>query len=147
MVWAHKWRTTKINAENIKIKITLMDMSSAFVGQDRLLQISKTVVGEDKYRIICFFLSNTVLNIKVNKVTEQKPFSSNTGTPQGNSLSPDLFIIYLEYALKDVRMNIDIEKILPRQIAYADDVDFIKLEFVQTLSAKSSQTSQTLCKC
>ncbi|GFR69097.1 hypothetical protein ElyMa_003749400 [Elysia marginata] len=49
---------------------------------------------------------------------------SNVGTPQGDSLSPALFTIYLEHALKEVRL----EKVLPREIAYAVDVDFVAFQ-------------------
>ena len=42
----------------------------------------------------------------------------------------------------------DIQKILRKEVAYADGVDFISLEFVQTRrSAESSLTSQTLGTC
>ena len=59
---------------------------------------------------------------------------SNIGSPQGDSLSPVLFSIYLENALKEVRTILprptsDFEKTLPTEIVYADDVDFIGLEF------------------
>ena len=57
------------------------------------------------------------------------PFLSNIGTPQGVSLSPVLFILYLEAALKEVRDLPDHhqEDHLPSEIAYADDVDFVSL--------------------
>ena len=56
-------------------------------------------------------------------------FATTIGTPQGDSLSPVLFVIYLEAALRDLRHNLpqrpqeDIN--MPHYIAYADDVDFI----------------------
>ncbi|GFS25950.1 very-long-chain enoyl-CoA reductase [Elysia marginata] len=112
-------------------------MSAAFDIIDRksLLDILKTIIDEEEVRIIRFLLGNTVVTTKVNKTTEGKPFISNVGTPQGDSLSPVLFIIYLEHALRDIRTNIspptDIERLLPREVAYADDVDFVSLEFVK----------------
>ena len=62
---------------------------------------------------------------------------SNIGTPQGDSLSPVLFSVYLENALKEVRTILprptnELEKTLPTEIAYADDVDFVGLNFVDT---------------
>ena len=57
-------------------------------------------------------------------------FATTIGTPQGDSLSPVLFVIYLEAALRDLRHNLpqrpreDIN--MPHYIAYADDVDFIR---------------------
>ena len=77
---------------------------------------------------------------------KKNPFTSNIGTPQGDSLSPVLFTIYLENALKQVRHTLprstnELQKVLPNEIAYADDVDFvafstIDIESVQKLLAK-----------
>ncbi|GFR75486.1 retrovirus-related Pol polyprotein LINE-1 [Elysia marginata] len=153
VVWTHKWLAAKTNAENVEIKITGIDMSAAFDTIDRkaLLDILKTIVDEDEVRIIRFLLSNTVVNTKVNKATEEKPFISNVGTPQGDSLSPVLFIIYLEHALRDIRTNIspptDIERLLPREVAYADDVDFVSLEFVKVEELQKALERHRLCQC
>ena len=65
-------------------------------------------VEEDELRIIRFLLSDTIINTRINGATKEKPFESNIGSPQGDSLSPVLFSIYLENALKEVRT------ILPR---------------------------------
>ena len=55
------------------------------------------------------------------------PLLSNVGTPQGDSLSPVLFIIYLEAALREIRDLSNKEENLPPEVAYADDVDFISM--------------------
>ena len=51
-----------------------------------------------------------------------------------HSLSPVLFIVYLEHALKEVRTTlprpiVKYEKEIPIEIAYADDVDFIGQDY------------------
>ena len=84
--------------------------------------------------MISFLLSDTIINTRINGATKEKPFESSIGSPQGDSLSPFLFSIYLENALKEVRTILprptsDFEKTLPTEIVYADDVDFIGLEF------------------
>ena len=111
-------------------------MSSAFDTIDRqiLLDILREIVEEDELRMIRFLLSDTIINTRINGATKEKPFESNIGSPQGDSLSPVLFSIYLENALKEVRTILprptsDFEKTLPTEIAYADDVGFIGLEF------------------
>ncbi|GFS27139.1 LOW QUALITY PROTEIN: very-long-chain enoyl-CoA reductase [Elysia marginata] len=78
-------------------------MSAAFdtINRETLLKILEDIVNEDEHRIIRFLLSNTIINTKIIGATEKKPFFSNVGTPQGDSLSPVLFTIYLEHALKE----------------------------------------------
>ena len=111
-------------------------MSAAFdtIDRDILLQILKNIVEEDELRLIQFLLSNTHINARINNADINAPFTSNFGTPQGDGLSPVLFTIYLEHALKEVRTVIGepkppLEEKIPREIAYADDVDFLGLEY------------------
>ncbi|KAL3658079.1 hypothetical protein V7S43_016922 [Phytophthora oleae] len=54
------------------------------------------------------------------------PFESNTGTPQGDSLPPVLFVVYLEAALRDLASQLDVpHDLLADMIVYADDADFV----------------------
>ena len=51
------------------------------------------------------------------------------------ALYKTLFTIYLEHALKEVRTVLgkpksSLEEKIPREIAYADDVDFVALEYI-----------------
>ena len=110
VAWTHKWLAAKAKKEDVEIKITGIDMSAAFDTIDRqiLLDIIERIVEEDELRIIRFLLSDTVINTRINGATKERPFVSNIGTPQGDSLSPVLFSVYLENALKEVRT------ILPR---------------------------------
>ena len=111
-------------------------MSSAFDTIDRqtLLDILREIIEEGELRIIRFHPSDTIINTKTNGATKEKLFESNKGSPQGDSVSPVLFSIYLENALNEVRTILprptsDFEKTLLTEIAYADDVDFIGLGF------------------
>ena len=72
-------------------------MSVAFdtINRQKLLD----VIEEDELRLIRFQLSNTHIKLKVNGTEIRVSFLSNTETPEGESLSPVLFIIYLEYAI------------------------------------------------
>ncbi|GFR86612.1 very-long-chain enoyl-CoA reductase [Elysia marginata] len=107
-------------------------MSAAFdtINRSQNLAILKTIIKEDELRIIRFLLSNTEINTKINGSSKAMPFMSNVGTPQGDSLSPVLFTIYLEKALREIRTtlpepNSSYGREIPSEIAYADDVDFI----------------------
>ena len=107
----------KTPKEDVNIEISGINMTAEFdtIDRNQLLNIMvATIVNEDELRIIRFLLSNT----------KTKTFISNVGTPQRHSLSPVLFIVYLEHDLKEVRIA------LPRTIVkyekeIPDDVDFI----------------------
>ena len=106
-------------------------MSAAFDTIDRAAILN--ILEEDELKLVRFFLSNTCLNIRIGGLKEEKKFTSNIGTPQGDSLSPILFVVYLENALKEVRPLLPLpvtesEKTITNEIAYADDVDFIARE-------------------
>jgi hypothetical protein len=119
---------------NAIIKILGLDMSRAFdtISRAKLMEILKLDVGleEDELRICQSLLADTVLRVRLNKTTSA-PFNTTIGTPQGDGLSPILFAIYLERALRDVRANaparplIDISSGIPQEALYADDCDFL----------------------
>ena len=105
VVWTHRWLAARTQKEKLDLKITGIDMSAAFDTVDRrkLLKILEKIIDEDELRIIRFLLSNTTINIRVNGATVKIPFISNIGIPQGDGLSPVLFTIYLEAALREIR--------------------------------------------
>ena len=126
-------------------------MSAAFdtIDRDILLQILKNIVEEDELRLIQFLLSNTHINTRINNADINAPFTSNVGTPQVDGLSPVLFTIYIEHALKEVRTVIGepkspLEEKIPREIAYADDVDFVGLECIDIDAVQEHFTDITL---
>ena len=71
-----------------------------------------------------YLLSNTNIKPKINKAEIETKFDANIGAPQGDTISPVLFIIYLEKALRETRLELD-QNIKPNEIEYADDVDFV----------------------
>ena len=107
-----------------------IDMSRALDTIDRsvLLTELRIIINiDDNWRMIRALLIETELVAKLKK-THYKPFKTNIGAPQGDSLSPILFIIYLELAMRQIRTAVqrppDDSKI-PNEIIYADDTDFI----------------------
>ena len=73
-------------------------------------------------------LANTTLTVQIGDITGQ-PFERTIGTPQGDSLSPILFVCYLEAALRDIRAHTPPQPTpdahIPTEASYADDVTFI----------------------
>ena len=138
-VWAHRWIAAKAQKVNNKVYITGLDMSAAFdtIKRAELLEILSTIIDDDEVRMIRLLLSNTTLDIKMNGVDTSK-FQSNIGSPQGDGISGILFNIYLEHSLRILRRQADATDILyehcyanvprsmlPDEIVYADDTDFI----------------------
>ena len=106
-----------------------IDMSRAFDTIDRALLLAelRAIVDEDSWRIIRALLSDTKLEAKLQSALSQ-PFKTNIGAPQGDSLSPVLFVIYLELAMRQIREACprpQTDNKIPTEIIYADDTDFI----------------------
>ena len=76
------------------------DMSSAFdtIRRQKLLEIFATFLEHDEAEIMQFLLSDTTLDIKMDGVSEPKEFSTNMGSPQGDTLSGMCFNVYFEIA-------------------------------------------------
>ena len=74
--------------------------------------------------MLIFFINDTNLRVRTKK--EEPTSETNIGIPQGDSLSPVLFITCLEAALRETRKNVHTQN-----IAYADDVDFISKESIK----------------
>ena len=109
-------------------------MSRAFdtVNRLKLVQVMDTIVDADERRMIHLLLVKTTLSIRIKDITGT-PFTTTTGTPQGYSLSPMLFVCYLEAALRDARVHLhpapQADMLIPLETEYADDVTFISTSF------------------
>ena len=105
-------------------------MSRAFdtIRGDKLLTVLETFVNDSELRIIRMLLADTTLE-PILKRGKGSSFATTIDTPQGDSLSPVLFVIYLEAALRDLRHNLPQRSLkdinMTHYIAFADDVDFI----------------------
>ena len=105
-------------------------MSRAFntVNRLKLVQVMDTIVDADERGMIHLLLVNTTLSIRIKDITGT-PFTTTTGTPQGDSLSPVWFVCYLEAALRDARAHLhpatQADMLIPPETEYADDVTFI----------------------
>ncbi|KAE9335811.1 hypothetical protein PF008_g13319 [Phytophthora fragariae] len=89
------------------------------------MDVLRSFLDDDEVRLIQLLLADTTLSLRSGSTT-LNPFTSNLGTPQGDSLSPVLFIVYLEAALRDLVDSLGVGcAFLDNMIVYADDADFV----------------------
>lgn len=135
IAWTYGWLKAIAGRYKRVFHIIGIDMSAAFdsILRKELLYTLKIILNEDEYRMIRVLLTNTTLKVRVGREVG-RPFGTTIGTPQGDGLSPILFVIYLETAMKSIRetdialygkcnganWNTDIQ-----ELQYADDCDFI----------------------
>ena len=140
VIFGYRWMCSKTQRCKQSAEILGLDMSRAFdtIRRDRLMEVLETFLDESELRIIRFLLAETSLEPRLQRGTCD-PFATTIGTPQGDSLSPVLFVVYLEAALRDLRRKLQTRNIrysgLPLDVAYADDVDFVSYsrEFLDTV--------------
>ena len=136
LIWCHRWLAATAIRYNTPIHVLGLDMSRAFdtISRPKLMHILKDQVklDEDSLRLVEALLKDTTLRVRLDgKLSE--PFSTSIGTPQGDCLSPVLFIVYLEATLRELRATApkrceaDIKYKVPSEAIYADDTDFISL--------------------
>ena len=129
--FGYRWLCAKAQRQRVSIKLLGIDLSRAFdtIRRDKLLDILQTFLGESEMRIIRLLLADTSLEPRLS-TGECHAFATSIGTPQGDSLSPVLFTVYLEAALRDLRSRLPTrpktDANLPLDVEYADDTDFIR---------------------
>ena len=91
-----------IISKNYTTHILMMDMSKAFDTIDRatIIEELKEVVEIDELHMIKLLLEDVELIVKIGK-RNSEPFKTNIGAPQGDCLSPILFIWYLARTLEE----------------------------------------------
>ena len=132
VVWSHRWFAAACQRYHTTFHILGIDLSKAFdtIRRDLLMSVCESFLDEDELRMIRLLLANTSLSIRVGRTLSQS-FDTTIGTPQGDSLSPVLFSIYLDGALREVRslailLRRPIEdSTIPLELIYADDTDFL----------------------
>ena len=81
-----------------------IDMSKSFDTVDRsrlITQLEEDLLGNPNVEKVKLLFSCTTLALKIGKKVGQT-FETNIGIPQGDGLSPKLFIFYLDHALEEV---------------------------------------------
>jgi hypothetical protein len=150
VVWGHKWLIARIIKAREEIWILGIDMSRAFdtIDRSKLLHELRSIIDNDSWRMIAALLDHTTLQAKIKNVLSD-PIETNIGAPQGDSLSPVLFVIYLELAMRQIRSNCERDKIrpdedalIPNEAIYADDTELLSttrkaLEEIEPIASKT----------
>jgi exonuclease III len=136
-----------------RIHIMGIDLSKAFDCIDRKILMDTMeqhgIATEDDLRLIQFLISETQLQVKIGSTFGEK-FRTTIGTPQGDALSPLLFLIYLEQIIRtsNVQNHISGRDLI---YAYADDVNFATTEQgIERMSQHDDQqiyTAKANCHC
>jgi len=135
VVWSLQWIAATVERYEERARILGIDLSKAFdcLNRAKLIDIlgQYNLASEDHIRIITFLLSETHLSIRV-EGARGPWFQTTIGTPQGDALSPILFLIYLEH----------ITRVSPPEthslahIVYADDDNILIRESYQEVRAR-----------
>ena len=108
-----------------------INLSKAFdcINREELLDLLRTLIPDSEFRIAQYLLSNTTLTTRIQGQLG-KTFTTTIGTPQGDALSPILFNLYLEMALRRHKSNLPVPYTDTHSItSYADDTDFISSNY------------------
>ena len=138
ITWTYSWLESIAEKYKHIIHIMGIDMSKAFdtINRKTMLNVLKPIIKDSEHRLIRVLLANTTLRTRIKQHYGEK-FTTVAGTPQGDGLSPILFIIYLENALRNLRASMDLQEICQNEqgliklyieLCYADDVDFVSTE-------------------
>jgi len=128
IVWTYRWLEATAQKCHNQYHILGLDLSKAFdcINRTQLLDDLRSILGISEFRILKFLLANTTLQTRIGGKLSPS-FHTTIGTPQGDALSPVLFIFYLHCSLR--KYNADScapTDPFPRCApAYADDIDYI----------------------
>jgi hypothetical protein len=129
IVWVHRWLSAIAQRFKIRFQSLGIDLSKAFdcVVRSILYEELEEILDEDCLRILRVLLSDTTLQVKIGDLRSE-PFQTMIGVPQGGSLSPIFFILYLHLTMKGFE-----DQVLARptdgyytQPTYADDINFVR---------------------
>ena len=95
-----------INSKDNELTITLLDMSKAFdnINRENLMIDLSLILEPDELHIISLLINETILKVKSGN-TLGLDIKTNKGVPQGDSISPVLFTLYLAKTLDKVKYN------------------------------------------
>jgi hypothetical protein len=131
-VWAVQWVRAAAEVYTEKCRVLGTDLSKALdcLQRDKLLDIleHRGIASESDRKLVRFLLTETTLKVRVGS-TVGEAFATTVGTPQGDALSPVLFLVYLEEIMRTYqRTDILAGEANAVVITYADDVNMFLRE-------------------
>ena len=136
VIWSYRWIMATTQKYITEMNIMGIDLSKAFdcINRTKLMEILQELLKEkpSELRMIRYLMSNTNLVPRVQGRYGDK-FTTTLGIPQGDGLSPALFIIYLQAAINHHRQKqneADPQLVEATEVThYADDTDFISQHY------------------
>jgi len=132
VIWTLQWQVATAEKYAAWINLVGIDLSKAFDCLDRLFILDilerEGLADEDELRAIQYLLADTTSRVKIGSETGDI-FATKIGVPQGDSLSPILFLIYMEAILREAGHREKILKINDIELAYADDFNFLTTDW------------------
>jgi hypothetical protein len=103
-----------------------IDLAKAFnnISRLRAIKVMRMFLNEDDMRMVHIVLTSTTLRVKFKDAYGQY-FRGNTGTPEGGSLSPIIFTIYVQAIIFELLQEIQDQQQKDELLwfIFADDVD------------------------
>ena len=115
-----------------------MDMTKAFDRIDRstLLEDLKEILEPQELKMFQILLTDTEIRIKIKNMFG-KTIKTNIGSPQGDSASAILFILYLALRLRKYKKEVDKDDLFI-EVQYADDLGWITNKEKYTTNVKEN---------
>jgi hypothetical protein len=152
VAWGFAWLKASAWRYRRAIHVVGIDMSKAFdmVLRGKLMVVLEEICSPSVCRIVRVLIAQIRLRVTILREVGEI-FFTYLGTPQGDGLSPVLFIIYLEAASREIRAldaGLYGFRLFSRwgedttEMAYADDLDFLATskevldELVETISRR-----------
>ena len=128
IAWATQFLKSTCEIYNEGYDMVKTDMSQAFDRPSRRLLMTileeEVKLEEDELRLIQMTIAKVELRVKIGKELGET-FTSKLGVPQGDGLSPKLFLVYMEYISRKYKEE---RERSPRQwdlkVTYADDENY-----------------------
>ena len=97
IIWAHRFNMATVYKTKKNSIITSIDITAAFdtIQRNILIETCSKFLPADDITLITYLLLNTTFTIKTCN-NKSNPFEATLSAPQGDSLSPILFCIYLK---------------------------------------------------